>query len=203
MRGFGRTDAPEAIEQYTLLHQVGDMIGVLDALGAETAVIAGHDWGALVAWHAALLRPDRVRAVVGFSVPYPQRGDVRPTSAMPQTRDSVFYQLYFQSPGIPEAELEVDLRAYLQGIMIRVSGDFKGDPGTPGEYGMIPRAGGIGLMMARARSRPPPPLPAWLSEADLDVFVAEFSRTGLRGGLNWYRTLIATGKWWPHSSGRV
>jgi pimeloyl-ACP methyl ester carboxylesterase len=140
MRGFGRTDAPEAIEQYTLLHQVGDMIGVLDALGAETAVIAGHDWGALVAWHAALLRPDRVRAVVGFSVPYPQRGDVRPTSAMPQTRDAVFYQLYFQSPGIPEAELEVDLRAYLQGIMIRVSGDFKGDPGTPGEYGMIPRA---------------------------------------------------------------
>ncbi len=62
MRGYGRTEQPEAIDQYTLLHLVGDMVGVLDALGERTAVIAGHDWGAPVAWHAALLRPDRFRA---------------------------------------------------------------------------------------------------------------------------------------------
>ena len=62
MRGYGQTEAPEAIDQYTLLHLIGDMVGVLDALGVETAVVAGHDWGAPVAWHAALLRPDRFRA---------------------------------------------------------------------------------------------------------------------------------------------
>ena len=86
MRGYGQTDRPEAIDQYTLLHLVGDMVGLLDSLGEESAVIAGHDWGAPVAWHAALLRPDRFRAVVGLSVPYRPRGAVRPTSVMPRTR---------------------------------------------------------------------------------------------------------------------
>jgi pimeloyl-ACP methyl ester carboxylesterase len=73
MRGYGRSDRPEAIDQYTLLHLVGDMVGLLDALGAEQAVIAGHDLGAPVAWHAALLRPDRFRAVIGLSVPFRPR----------------------------------------------------------------------------------------------------------------------------------
>src|ERR1700737_4257194 len=93
MRGYGQTDRPEAIDQYTLLHLVGDMVGVLDALGHETAVIAGHDWGAPVAWHAALLRPDRFRAVIGLSVPVRPRGSTRPTTVMPQSEDAVFYQL--------------------------------------------------------------------------------------------------------------
>ena len=90
MRGYGQTDAPEAIEDYTLLHLVGDMVGVLDALGEATAVIAGHDWGAPVAWHAALLRPDRFRAVIGLSVPYRPRGKPRPTTVMRRTEDAVF-----------------------------------------------------------------------------------------------------------------
>ena len=68
MRGYGRSDEPEAIDQYTIFHLVGDMVGLLDALGEKQAVIAGHDWGAPVAWHAALLRPDRFRAVIGLSV---------------------------------------------------------------------------------------------------------------------------------------
>ena len=77
MRGYGRTDRPEAIDQYTLFHLVSDMVGLLDALGEEQAVIAGHDWGALVAWHAALLRPDRFRGVIGLSVPFRPRGATR------------------------------------------------------------------------------------------------------------------------------
>ena len=108
MRGYGRSDRPEAIEQYTLLHLVGDMVGLLDALGIEQAAIAGHDWGAPVAWHAALLRPDRFRAVIGLSVPYRPRTSVVPTSVMPQRDDAVFYQLYFQTPGVAEAEFERD-----------------------------------------------------------------------------------------------
>ena len=70
-------DRPHEIDHYTLFHLVGDMVGLLDALGAESAVIAGHDWGAPIAWHAALLRPDRFRAVIGLSVPYRPRGPVR------------------------------------------------------------------------------------------------------------------------------
>src|SRR4029077_5040666 len=105
MRGYGASDAPADIESYTLLHLVGDMVGLLDALGEETAVIAGHDWGAPVAWHSALMRPDRFRAVVGLSVPYRGRGSIRPTTVMPQTESALFYQLYFQTPGVAEAEL--------------------------------------------------------------------------------------------------
>src|SRR5499425_3112962 len=114
MRGYGQSDSPDAIDQYTLLHLVGDMVGLLDALGAESAVIAGHDWGAPVAWHAALLRPDRFRAVIGLSVPFRPRGAVRPTTAMPRTDEAVFYQLYFQTPGVAEAELEQDVRATIR-----------------------------------------------------------------------------------------
>src|SRR5437773_7692164 len=99
MRGYGQTDRPEQLDRYTLLHLVGDVVGLLDALGAETAVIVGHDWGAPVAWHSALLRPDRFRAVAGLSVPYRPRGAAPPTSQMPQNADALFYQLYFQTPG--------------------------------------------------------------------------------------------------------
>src|SRR5947199_3489172 len=84
MRGYGQTDRPEAIDQYTLLHLVGDMVGLVYALGVEQAVIAGHDWGAVVAWHAALLRPDRFRAVIALSFPCLQRSPVASTLGMPR-----------------------------------------------------------------------------------------------------------------------
>ena len=96
MRGYGQTDRPDELEQYTLLHLVGDMVGLLEALRAESAVIAGHDWGGPVAWCAALLRPDRFRGVIGLSVPFWPRGPVRPSTVMPQTDDALFYQLYSQ-----------------------------------------------------------------------------------------------------------
>jgi pimeloyl-ACP methyl ester carboxylesterase len=186
MRGYGRTEAPPQIEHYTLLHLVGDIVGLLDALGAETAVVVGHDWGAPVAWHAALLRPDRFRAVIGLSVPYRPRGRVRPTTAMPQTEDAVFYQLYFQTPGAAEAEFEHDVRAAIRNSLYSISGDAPtGERGAPSRpVGMVPRTGGW------IASRPgPPALPAWIEEADVDFYAAEFARTGFRGGLNWYRNI--------------
>ena len=95
MRGYGKSDAPQAIDQYTILHLVGDMVGILDALGAATAVIVGHDWGASVASQAALTRPDRFRAVAALSIPFRPRGKAPPTSLMPRTENAQFYQLYF------------------------------------------------------------------------------------------------------------
>ncbi|HXH84454.1 MAG TPA: alpha/beta hydrolase, partial [Candidatus Tectomicrobia bacterium] len=147
MRGYGGTDAPEAIEQYTLFHLVGDMVGLLDALGAPTAAIVGHDWGAPVAWHAALMRPDRFRAVAGLSVPFRPRGPVRPTTVMPQTEDMVFYQLYFQAPGVAEAELERDPRATIRHVVAWASEPTR----VAGSVGMVPRRGGL------LGGRPAPP----------------------------------------------
>lgn len=70
MRGYGGTDAPADPQSYTMLHHVADMVDLVKSLGERKAVIVGHDWGAPVAWHAALLRPDIFRAVAGMSVPY-------------------------------------------------------------------------------------------------------------------------------------
>src|SRR6266403_6108653 len=123
MRGYGQTDAPAEIEAYTLLHLVGDIVGLVSALGEKWAVIAGHDWGAPVAWHAALLRPDRFRAVIGLSVPFRPRGSTRPTTQMPQTADTVFYQLYFQEPGVAEADLEHDVRFSMRAFLYDASGN--------------------------------------------------------------------------------
>jgi len=180
MRGYGSSDRPDAIDQYTLLHLVGDMVGLLDALGAEQAVIAGHDWGAPVAWHAALLRPDRFRAVIGLSVPYRPRGPVAPTSVMPRRDDAVFYQLYFQEPGVAEAELERDVRQ----SFVKMLGYVPRGAPTGGPVGMVSRGGGF---LTRIPS--PATLPAWLSEVDIDFYVGEFERSGFRGGLNWYRNI--------------
>jgi pimeloyl-ACP methyl ester carboxylesterase len=194
MRGYGQSDRPEAIDQYTLFHLVGDMVGLLDALGAEQAVIAGHDWGAPVAWHAGLFRPDRFRAVIGLSVPYWPRTPVMPTSAMPKRDDALFYQLYFQTPGVAEAELERDVRATVLKTLFSGSGDVprraagSGDAARPatadGHVGMVPRDGGF-----LTRMPTPAVLPAWLSEKDIDFYAGEFARTGFRGGLNWYRNI--------------
>lgn len=187
MRGYGQTDRPDAIDQYTLFHLVGDVVGLLDALGADSAVVAGHDWGAPVAWHTALLRPDRVRGVVGLSVPFRPRGSARPSTLMPQTDDAMFYQLYFQAPGVAEAELEQDVQRTIRRVLYSASGDVPrrdGTPANPGGVGMVPKRGGF-----LDRMRDPNPLPPWLSEGDVEFYVKEFARTGFRGGLNWYRNI--------------
>ncbi len=181
MRGYGQTDRPEPIDQYTLLHILGDMVGLLDASGVDRAVIAGHDWGAIVAWHAAQLRPDRFGGVIGLSVPFLARGSARPTTVMPQTDDAIWYQLYFQEPGVAEAEYDRNTRAVFHAGKISISGDAL--PGMR-PFGMMPRQGRPFRWDAE-----PPPLPAWLTQADVDFFTAEFTRTGFRGGLNWYRNI--------------
>jgi pimeloyl-ACP methyl ester carboxylesterase len=187
MRGYGLTDRPSEIERYTLFHLVGDMVGILDALGEKTAVIVGHDWGAPVAWHCALLRPDRFRAVVGLSVPYRPRGGVAPTTVMPQNSDASFYQLYFQQPGIAEAELEADTRISIRKILYSGSGDVpRRNPSgaSSGGVGMVPRSGGF-----LTRMPDPEILPSWLGAADVDLYVQQFQHSGFRGGLNWYRNI--------------
>jgi pimeloyl-ACP methyl ester carboxylesterase len=186
MRGYGNTERPAEIERYTLFHLVGDMVGVLDSLREKTAVIVGHDWGAPVAWHAALMRPDRFRAVVGLSVPYRPRGSAAPTTLMPQNAEALFYQLYFQAPGAAEAELEADTRVSLRKILFSASGDVprRTPSASASGVGMVARDGGF-----LTRMPDPDVLPGWLTEADMDFYVRQFQQSGFRGGLNWYRNI--------------
>jgi len=181
-RGYGQTDRPTAVSSYTMLHLVGDVVGMIDALGETQAVVVGHDWGAPVAWNTALMRPDLVRGVVGLSVPYRPRGSTSSLSAMRRRLGEGFYQAYFQQPGVADSELGRDVRSTLRRVLYGLSGDGARD-GTPPEM-VVPAGGGLLDVLADATG-----LPAWLTEADLDVYVAEFERTGFTGGLNWYRNL--------------
>jgi pimeloyl-ACP methyl ester carboxylesterase len=180
-RGYGRTGAPPnpAAPSYSMLHLVGDVIGLVDALGAERVVVAGHDWGAPVAWNTALLRPDRVSGVIGLSVPYLPRGSEPPVSVLKTVYTDGFYICYFQQPGVADAELSADPRATFRRLLFAASGD-SGSGGVP----VVPKGGGL-LDLCPS----PAVLPGWLTEADIDVFVAEFAESGFTGPLNWYRAM--------------
>jgi len=184
LRGYGRSDRPEGVEKYTILDDIGDIVGLVDALGAKQAVIAGHDIGAAIAWQTALLRPDRFRAVIALSPPFRSRGfgdPGPPTTLMPRTEDAVFYQLFLQNPAA-EAGLGRDLRLTFRYQFYTLSGDGPPSAGVEGlPPGMMPRKGGF--------MTDPPSLPAWVTESDIDVYVKEYARSGFHGPLAWWRNI--------------
>ena len=110
----------------------------MDALGAERAVVAGHDWGAPVAWNTALLRPDRVSGVIGLSVPYTPRGCTPPVPALRALFGDGFYICYFQQPGIADAELSRDPQATFRRVLSSASGDADGGRRDPRDGRRVP-----------------------------------------------------------------
>jgi pimeloyl-ACP methyl ester carboxylesterase len=180
-RGYGRTDRPEGVEEYDIVHLTDDLLGLLDALGEERAVFIGHDWGGPVVWHLAQRAPARVRAVGALSVPFVPRGLRDPITSMKATfGDNFFYILYFQEPGVADADLDRDPEDTLRRALRATSSRETSRGLRP-----IPREG-TGW---REWLPEPGPLPEWLTRADLEYYVGEFSRTGFTGGLNWYRNI--------------
>ncbi len=182
MRGYGQTDAPESVEAYDVVELAADMVGILDAVGVDKAIIVGHDWGAPVATNSVLLHPTRFSGLVMMSVPYGGRAENSPMDAMRRNfGDNFFYILYHnESGGVAESEYDSDPRGLLSRLYL--------SPDSPREDptvvdpkrvagGWIPRLGA------------PKGLPAWLTEADLDYYVAQFEQSGFRGGVNYYRNI--------------
>ncbi|MER8188517.1 alpha/beta hydrolase [Kitasatospora sp. NPDC094015] len=184
VRGYGRSSRPAATDAYRMLDLVADNVAVMRALGEETAVVVGHDWGSSIAAASAFLHPEVFRAVGLLSVPYAPPGGPRPTDVFAQMGgDQEFYVSYFQEPGRAEAEMEPDLRGWLAGFYAAMSADTMPAQGEPDPH-FVARTGG------RLRDRfPVGKLPAWLTEEDLDVYAGEFERTGMTGALNRYRTM--------------
>lgn len=192
MRGYGLTDAPHDIDAYSIMHLIGDVVGVVNGLEAETAVVIGHDWGAPVAWYSGLVRPDVFRAVGALSVPFspaigglPDGVSVNDVMRMTAGPERDYYRLYFQEPGVAEAELEADPRRSMLGFLYTISGDAvaNGDVAA-GWDGYFPQGETLDEQLIM-----PSGLPGWLTEADVQFYVDEISRTGFRGGLNWYRNI--------------
>ncbi|MFF3751521.1 alpha/beta fold hydrolase [Streptomyces sp. NPDC002018] len=181
VRGYGRSSKPAEVEAYRMLDHVDDNVAVVRALGEETAVIVGHDWGSAIAANSALLRPEIFTAVGLLSVPYAPRGGPRPTDAFARIGgDEEFYVSYFQRPGRAEAEIEPGVREWLAGFYAGLSAETMPAAGEDSLFFVPPGA--------RLSDRfPGDTLPSWLSEADLDFYAGEFERTGLTGALNRYR----------------
>ena len=182
MRGYGETDAPEEIDKYDIEQLSADMVGILDALGEETATIVGHDWGAPVASHSALIYPDRFTKLVIMSVPYTGRQDQNPLEGLKAVfQDNFFYILYHnEQGGVAEKEYDSDPRGLLSRFYL--------SPDSPREEPKITdskrSAGGFLPRIGAAKG-----LPGWLKQKDLDYVVNQFEKAGFRGGVNYYRNI--------------
>ncbi|BAZ41104.1 epoxide hydrolase [Calothrix sp. NIES-4101] len=176
-RGYGGSDAPEEIEAYDIIHLTGDVVGIADALGHATFTVVGHDWGSLVAWNTALLHEERVNAVVGMSIPY-IRYPVGALTKQENYGDNFWYTVYFQQPGVAEAEFEANIRRSLRTIYASVSGS------APEGIFFNPKSSSSGFLDGLIDSEQQV---LGLTEADLDYYVEQYQRSGFRGGLNWYR----------------
>jgi pimeloyl-ACP methyl ester carboxylesterase len=183
MRGYGGSSAPHEVDAYAITDLVGDMVALVAALGETRAAVVGHDWGAMVAWSCALMRPDLFAAVAALSVPFRARHPSMPPLALLRAdgRED-FYWFYFNREGVPEAEFERDIPAALRRLLVHSAGD-------------APAGDALGLMVAPGggfldgRKDPGEGLPAWLSAADIETYAAAFRAGGFRGGFNWYRNL--------------
>jgi pimeloyl-ACP methyl ester carboxylesterase len=164
MRGFGQSSRPTEIEAYDVASLCGDMTALLDALGEESAIFVGHDWGASLVWSLAVLEPARVQAVAGLSVPFVPRAPAAPIPIMRRHLGEDFYIVWFQQPGLADAELARDVRRTLT-----TSRQWTAEWAS--ETGSVPK------------------LAPWLSEDELAVYVRAFERSGFTGGLNWYRNI--------------
>ena len=185
MRGYGGTDKPAGAENYTALHLVGDMVDLVRALGATECVVVGHDWGAPIAWHCALTRPDLFRAVFALSVPLqPRRPKGPPTAAMAalSKRAGVgdLYIARFQ-PDDAHLEFDADPATALRKMFWSYDGATSdADQST----GFLPP--GVS-MLEQVPDRAT--LPPWMSPEHFADYVAAFTAGGFEGPVNWYRAM--------------
>ena len=185
VRGYGGSDKPQPVEAYAMERMIADVVGVIEALSADKrAVLIGHDWGAPIVWNSALVRPDRVRAVCGLSVPHfgvPTRPFTDIFDEVFTQKNRFFYQAYFQKEGVAEAEAEKNIRDFLRKFYYAISGD------APDGAWPTDKKADATLLEGLVDSNP---FPAWLTPADLDYYVGEFERSGLRGPINRYRNHV-------------
>ncbi|GJM14598.1 MAG: epoxide hydrolase A [Pseudohongiella sp.] len=180
MRGYGETDKPENVDDYDIEHLAGDLVGIVDAMGEETAILVGHDWGSIVAWTTVLLHPSRFTALITMSVPYGGRVAESPMESWRKAfGENFFYILYHnEAGGVAEAEYDADPYGLLSRLYLSPS-----SPREPAEITDPHRSAGgwIGRLGAAKG------LPDWLTQEDLDYVVSQFESAGFRGGVNYYR----------------
>ncbi|XP_062303243.1 bifunctional epoxide hydrolase 2 [Osmerus eperlanus] len=187
MKGYGASSAPPDIKEYSQEELCKDLVVFLDKMGIPQVTLIGHDWGGSLVWSMAQCHPERVRAVASLNTPLfpvdPASPPMERLKAMP-----IFdYQIYFQTPGVAEAELEKDLERTFK-IFFFGSRDKTGGGGLS-TAGVCARGGlFVGVPEEVPRS-------SILSEDALQFYVTEYKKNGFRGPLNWYRNVEKNWAW--------
>ena len=184
VRGYGGSSKPYEIEAYSMRELSKDVIGVIDSLGYETAILIGHDWGGPIVWNTAALNERRISAVLGLSVPFFPRGKISTIDLFRKIYEGkFFYQLYFQKEGVAEAEFEKDLRKYLEATYFSIDAR-----GMKFQKDNAINASSKGPDAKYLEGLPTfDTYPSWITVADMDYLVGEFEASGMRGPLNRYR----------------
>lgn len=186
MRGYGGTiGSGQRTQDHTLPQLVQDMVALVAALGEAQAVVVGHDWGAPVAWHCALTRPDIFRAVAGLSVPFQPRSDSGPPIAAMKAvaRRAGLGDLYivrFQDMA-DQIQFDADPATALRKCF------WAYDGATPAEArstGFIP----AGLTLLESVSDDAV-LPPWMGADLFAEYVAAFTARGFKQPMDWYRCM--------------
>ncbi|XP_029397204.1 bifunctional epoxide hydrolase 2 [Mus pahari] len=179
------------IEEYAMELLCKEMVTFLDKLGIPQAVFIGHDWAGVLVWNMALFHPERVRAVASLNTPFmPPDPDVSPMKVIRSI--PVFnYQLYFQEPGVAEAELEKNM-----------SRTFKSFFRASDEMGFLTvhKATEMGGILVNTPEDPK--LSKITTEEEIEFYVQQFKKSGFRGPLNWYRNTERNWKWSCKGLGR-
>jgi pimeloyl-ACP methyl ester carboxylesterase len=186
LRGYGGSSSPGEVSDYGSDKLTGDLCGLLDHYGYETAVFSGHDWGSMVVWELGRLHSDRVSAIYNMSVPY-SNASGRPTEIFKYLfGDKFFYMLYFQEVGPPEAEFDADPRRYVRNMLYSASGE-----GIANGVALLADAPAAGTKFLDILTPAPEKLPAWITEDDVDVYTEGLTRNGLFGPVSFYRNIDA------------
>lgn len=174
-RGYGNSSRPTGVTAYDITHLTGDLVALLDYYEYKNATFIGHDWGANVVWHLAMLHPDRVRKVINLALPYQERGERPWLEVMEAIFGEDFYFVHFnKQPGVADTVLEQNTENFFRNLF------RKNVPPRPVEPGM--------LLINLAKSAQPVGEPI-MREADLEVFTKAFELSGFTGAINWYRNL--------------
>jgi epoxide hydrolase A/B len=182
-RGYGRTSRPEKVEDYDMQHLTDDLAGMLDALGIEKAVFAGHDWGGIVVWAMPLYQRGRVTGVIGLNTPFLARPPIDPIMGLRALYGENMYIVYFQKPGVADAVLARDVGKSFRFFMRKGAMSAKDWDKRPKEERNLE------LVNALQTDESNWPGEMLMSPEELNVFIETYKRTGFTGGINWYRNL--------------
>ena len=178
MRGYGGSDKPPHVTDYTIQKLIGDIEGLMDALSISKAIVVGHDWGAMITWHMALLAPQRMAGLINLNIPHIPRPPINPITYMRWKLGKDFYIVNFQKSDEADRRFAEDPRRFIDVIMRRRQ--FSRPPPLTGSKKRP-------LSLIQALDQDEPAGAALLNDEELDVYAAAFAGSGFTGPINWYR----------------